>query len=95
MLPVELSSFMSSVSGRNVDLNWTTSQETNNAGFDIERRDARGGTQDVWMKIATVSGNGTTSSPQNYSYTDRNLTSGNYNYRLKQTDFNGNLSILI
>ncbi|MCB0729337.1 MAG: T9SS type A sorting domain-containing protein, partial [Ignavibacteriae bacterium] len=26
----------------------------------------------------------------NYSYIDRNLASGNYNYRLKQIDFNGN-----
>ncbi|HQY53396.1 MAG TPA: T9SS type A sorting domain-containing protein, partial [Ignavibacteria bacterium] len=26
----------------------------------------------------------------NYSYTDRGLTSGNYSYRLKQIDFNGN-----
>jgi len=26
----------------------------------------------------------------NYTYTDKNLSSGNYNYRLKQIDFNGN-----
>lgn len=42
------------------------------------------------MKIAFVAGYGTTSEPKDYSYSDKNLASGNYNYRLKQLDFNGN-----
>ena len=90
ILPVELSSFISNVNNNNVNLNWTTASETNNSGFDIERRDARSETQEVWNKIGFVNGNGTVSSPNNYEFTDRNLTSGNYNYRLKQIDFNGN-----
>ncbi|MBK8381213.1 MAG: T9SS type A sorting domain-containing protein [Ignavibacteria bacterium] len=28
--------------------------------------------------------------PQDYSFTDKNLTTGKYKYRLKQIDFNGN-----
>ena len=33
--------------------------------------------------------NGTTSEAKNYSYSDNNLVTGNYSYRLKQVDFNG------
>jgi len=84
-LPVELASFISSVNGKDVILNWTTASESNNAGFDIERS-----TDGIWSKVGNVSGHGTTTSPQDYSYTDRNLATGNYSYRLKQIDFNGN-----
>jgi hypothetical protein len=85
-LPVELASFVSATNGRNVELNWATASETNNSGFDIERSSANGS----WTKIANVSGNGTSAISHSYSYTDRNLASGNYSYRLKQIDFNGN-----
>ncbi|WP_276975884.1 hypothetical protein, partial [Flavobacterium filum] len=37
-LPVELNSFVSCVSENNVILNWTTSSEENNSGFNIEKR---------------------------------------------------------
>ena len=84
-LPVELSSFVSSVSGRNVILNWSTAHETNNSGFDIERS-ANG----TWTKAGNVTGNGTTAEAKNYEFTDRNLNSGTYSYRLKQIDYNGN-----
>ncbi|MBK9332152.1 MAG: T9SS type A sorting domain-containing protein [Ignavibacteria bacterium] len=40
--------------------------------------------------MGNVAGNGTTNETKNYSYTDRNLNAGLYNYRLKQVDFNGN-----
>ena len=86
-LPVELASFNANVTGRNVDLNWTTSSESNNAGFDIERRSAEG---NEWTKVGNVSGNGTSTQLHDYSYTDRNVFTGKYNYRLKQTDYNGN-----
>ncbi|HMQ70780.1 MAG TPA: hypothetical protein PKA90_17210, partial [Ignavibacteria bacterium] len=36
-LPVELASFTSSVSNRDVTLNWSTASELNNSGFEIER----------------------------------------------------------
>jgi len=62
----------------------------NNSGFEIERRDVRSETQNVWNKISFINGHGTTASPNNYEFTDRNLSSGKYNYRLKQIYFNGN-----
>jgi len=86
LLPVELSSFTSSVSGNEVTLNWTTSSETNNARFEIERSSENS----VWIKAGYVNGNGTTTLTQNYSFTDRGLNTGVYNYRLKQIDYNGN-----
>jgi len=83
--PVELSGFVSEVNQNNVKLNWSTASETNNSGFDIERS-ANG----IWLKIGTISGNGNSTVENKYSYTDKNLNSGIYNYRLKQLDFNGN-----
>jgi len=85
-LPVELSSFTSTVTGRDVSLNWSTSTEENNARFEIERSS----TENIWTKVGSVNGNGTTTNPHSYSFTDRGLSSGNYSFRLKQIDFNGN-----
>lgn len=86
VLPVELASFVSTINGRDVVLNWTTSSETNNEGFDVERSSS----DNIWTKIGYVPGYGSTGIPQNYSFHDRGLNSGVYNYRLKQIDYNGN-----
>ncbi|MCB0726042.1 MAG: T9SS type A sorting domain-containing protein [Ignavibacteriae bacterium] len=85
-LPVELTSFVATTTGNDVDLSWTTSSEINNSEFEIERS----ATENEWTKIGTVAGNGTTTSPNSYSYSDKGLASGSYSYRLKQIDFNGN-----
>jgi len=85
VLPVELASFTSTVSNRDVTLNWSTASELNNSGFEIERS-----SNNEWTKVGNVNGNGTSSTVNNYSYTDRSLATGSYSYRLKQVDFNGN-----
>ena len=90
ILPVELTSFISIVNGSKVHLKWNTFSEVNNSGFEIERSNVKGQTSNEWTKISFVQGHGTTTSPNNYEFTDRNLASGKYNYRLKQIDFNGN-----
>lgn len=84
-LPVNLASFVSSVNGNNIELKWSTESELNNSGFDIERKE-----NSDWKNIAFINGNGTTNNTSSYSFTDRNLQSGSYQYRLKQIDFNGN-----
>ncbi|MCB0726388.1 MAG: FG-GAP repeat protein [Ignavibacteriae bacterium] len=97
-LPVELSSFTSSVSGRDVTLYWSTSTETNNSGFEIERAVDNGQKIidngqfiiDSWSKAGYVEGSGTVNEARYYTFTDKNLQTGNYKYRLKQIDFNGN-----
>ncbi len=81
-LPVELISFTSIVDNRNVILKWVTASETNNSGFDIERR-----TDGIWSKAGFVKGE---NSAANYTYVDKNLNAGSYGYRLKQIDYNGN-----
>lgn len=86
-LPVEISVFNSQVRNRNVILSWRTILENNNSGFDIERSIA-GSSQ--WTKAGYQQGSGTSNTSHDYSFTDRNLSSGKYNYRLKQTDYNGN-----
>ncbi|MBK7160845.1 MAG: T9SS type A sorting domain-containing protein [Ignavibacteria bacterium] len=47
-------------------------------------------TADDWTKAGDIAGNGTSNVSHNYTFCDRNLTSGIYTYRLKQKDFNGN-----
>jgi hypothetical protein len=89
-IPVELLNFNSSVTENTIRLNWSTVYESNNSGFEIERSGVTGQSSIDWMKVGNVSGNGTTSNLSNYSFTDRNLATGIYTYRLKQTDFNGN-----
>ena len=91
LLPVELSSFTANVDKRNVKLNWTTSSEQNNVGYDIERKPE---SSQQWSKINFVEGHGTSNIPHSYSYEDRNLLTGKYNYRLKQMDVNGNFEYL-
>jgi len=86
-LPVELSSFAASVINRDVTLNWSTSTEINNSTFQIERKAF---SSEEWSVIGNIAGNGTSSIAHDYSFNDRNLTSGIYTYRLKQIDFNGN-----
>lgn len=95
ILPVELSSFTSSVTGNSVSLVWTTSSEYNNSGFAIEKSIYNyqlSMFNDQWYNVGFVNGNGTTSSSKNYEFTDRNLSSGKYKYRLKQIDYNGNFT---
>jgi len=86
-VPVELSGFTSELNHNNVALIWSTTSETNNSGFDIERSSEN----NIWTKIGNVTGNGTSTKVNNYKFTDLNLNSGKYNYRLKQIDYNGNI----
>ena len=92
VLPVELSSFTSIINLNNVTLNWSTSSEINNSGFEIERKSVSG--NNLWSKISFVNGNGNTQEIKNYTYSDKGLETGKYNYRLKQIDFNGNYEYL-
>jgi hypothetical protein len=84
IIPVELASFTASASEGLVELSWITATETNNQGFEVQR--SSGG---EFETIGFVEGNGTTTETHVYSYSDRNVNSGAYSYRLKQIDFDG------
>ncbi len=86
-VPVELSSFTASAYGNFVELDWTTATETNNQGFEIQKKSGND-----FYTIGFVAGSGTTTEPKNYSYKDKNLENGVYVYRLKQFDFDGTSS---
>ncbi len=89
--PVELTAFNSNIIGKDITLSWSTSTELNNSGFEIQRAIENEKLKiENWNKIGFVSGGGTTNEPKDYSFTDRNLETGEYKYRLKQLDFNGN-----
>lgn len=84
VVPVELTSFTAtSVPGKNI-LQWKTASELNNRDFLIERMDGNN-----WKQIGVVQGNGTTTQPHTYSYTDNIGREGVYTYRLVQRDYNG------
>jgi photosystem II stability/assembly factor-like uncharacterized protein len=85
VVPVELTSFIASAEKNNILLNWSTATEVNNHGFEIQREKDNSG----WSTIGFKEGQGTSSEPEAYSYTDRDLPSGKYLYRLKQVDFDG------
>ena len=85
LVPVEFTSFTSTVDGSSVILNWSTATELNNFGFEVQRSVA--GSE--FVTVGFVNGNGTTTEARTYNFVDANLASGNYYYRLKQVDFNG------
>lgn len=86
-LPVKLNSFTSSISSNNVKLNWATTSEINNSGFEIYRSELN---KNDFVKVGFVSGKGNTNEVTNYSFEDKKLNSGKYEYKLKQIDYNGN-----
>lgn len=86
-VPVEFISFTANENNNIVKLNWNTSTETNNYGFEIERK--QDGSE--WEKIGFMEGHGTTTELQEYYYIDNinTLRAKSLFYRLKQVDFNG------
>lgn len=84
-VPVELASFNATTNGNSVELGWVTATETNNMGFEVERKSGNG----QFEKVGFVAGNGTTTETRTYSFTDKNLSAAVYTYRLKQVDLNG------
>lgn len=85
-VPVELISFRADIFNKVVNLSWSTATETNNSGFDVERKQT---VSESWEVLGFVAGAGTTTEQQNYFYSDRNISSGTYQYRLRQIDFDG------
>ena len=84
IIPVELLSLDAAASGSDIIVNWITSSETNNSGFEVQLR----GTGE-YEAMGFVEGSGTTTLEQSYSYTISDLAPGAYTVRLKQIDFDG------
>ncbi|MAT38579.1 MAG: hypothetical protein CL946_03125 [Ectothiorhodospiraceae bacterium] len=86
-IPVEFSSFSATAEARTVHLHWQTATETENYGFEVQRKGGHG-----WETIAFQSGAGTSTQAHEYDYADRNLAPGYYSYRLRQIDYDGTSS---
>ncbi|MBN1185681.1 MAG: T9SS type A sorting domain-containing protein [Bacteroidales bacterium] len=90
-VPVELSSFEASLDNNSITLKWRTESETNNYGFEIEKKvsNHREG-PNIWKKLVFIPGQGTTVNSQIYSYSDSSKSFSYLWYRIKQIDFDGN-----
>ncbi|MDO8550355.1 MAG: T9SS type A sorting domain-containing protein [Ignavibacteria bacterium] len=87
-IPVELTSFNANIVDNEIVLNWITATETNNRGFEIERKFKN----NEWETIGFIDGKGTTTELQSYNFNDSYSDisySGRILYRLKQIDFDG------
>lgn len=91
-LPVELARFDATADGESVQLTWATASETNNAGFEVERKRAD---SDTWTPVGFVDGHDTTSEAQRYSFSDADVpyTADSLSYRLKQIDIDGSATL--
>jgi hypothetical protein len=94
VIPVELTNFTADAKNGKVILNWETSSETNNQGFEVQRTYLnssliKGKDKKDWITIGFVTGHGTTTEKHNYTFLDNSVMTGIYQYRLKQMDFDG------
>lgn len=84
-LPIELKYFNASVDNGQAKLSWQTITEINSSMFEVQRQSENS----IWSKIADIPAAGNSNSPKDYSYTDKKLAAGKYQYRLKMIDANG------
>jgi len=94
-LPVELSAFAGQISGGKVVLNWSTTTETNNYGWEVEKQKVEDSPstslrdqKTEWETIGFVAGKGTTTEAQSYSFSSP-VAAGSLKFRLKQIDVDG------
>jgi hypothetical protein len=90
VLPVELTSFKAEVIDKTVELKWKTATELNIKGFEVERKIF---SNSKWETIGFIKGNGTSTNPMLYKYTDdfkEQIINGAVTYRLKQISLDGN-----
>ena len=82
ILPVELVDFNATTQKDHIHLNWTTSDELNNTGFEIQKSK----TGEDWQSIDFVPANEVLREINIYQFKDYNLFAGRNYYRLKQID---------
>jgi hypothetical protein len=88
-LPIELNSFSFENNKNTISLKWETITEVNSSKFIIERAIPKEDNFSSWKPVGEVKAAGNSNSPRKYSYTDKDLISANYQYRLKMIDNNG------
>jgi len=90
-LPVNLSSFQARAGYGNIQLEWTTASEENNAGFYLMRSEDPEG-EFVRLNSELIEGSGNANTSNSYSYTDAEIASEvTYYYKLYSVDYNGDV----
>jgi hypothetical protein len=85
VLPVALLNFNGQIKDDKAVLTWSTANEINNKGFDVEvSRDNK-----TFTSIGLVAAAKSAGGLNNYSFTDNKIVSGTNFYRLKQIDNDG------
>lgn len=88
VLPVTLSNFSGYNDGSRRQLRWTTENEQNNSGFEVERSaDGINYVSLAFVKSLAAGGNSTTK--LNYSFAENNSSAKILYYRLRQINVNG------
>ncbi len=88
-LAVQLASLQATiVNTQTIRVDWVTTTETNNYGFEIQKSQSLFGGY-VTIPGSFVPGHGTTVIPHTYSYTDPTSSPGIWYYRLRQIDLDG------
>lgn len=85
VLPIELLSLQAQPQKTNTHLTWRTASESQNAHFEVEH--SRNGVS--FESIGKMPGHGTTTEPNEYSFTHERPGPGTHYYRLRQVDFDG------
>ncbi len=85
LLPVTFISFNGVLQNNAAILNWTTANEINNKGYEVQRSNEGLSFTDIGFVTPYVK----SSIQNNYSYTDNKVLSGTNYYRLKQIDNDG------
>jgi hypothetical protein len=89
-LPVELAAFTASLDGTTAVLEWKTSSETNNAGFEVQHQ---GPEASGYSRLGFVEGAGSTSTAQSYRFRAKALPPGPHQFRLRQVDMDGSATL--
>jgi zinc metalloprotease ZmpB len=85
--PVQYGSFAAErLNAQYVNLNWETASESQNNGFEVQRRLA---TETEFATMGFVKGNGTTDDRSTYAFQDINPSNEMSFYRLRQLDLDG------
>jgi hypothetical protein len=80
LVAVELINFTAEVEEQNVLLKWITTYESNVRLYEVYRNE---------VLLGRVNSKGSSTSKSNYNYIDKQVPSGQYEYKLIEVDFNG------
>jgi hypothetical protein len=85
-LPVKWLFFNAKDRKSHIELTWATASEKDNKGFEVQRMKEG---SEKWEKISFIKGYGNSSITRKYAFSDYPFP-GQYFYKLKQIDFDGN-----